>query len=113
MTPNQTFDILNLVAIVAWVLLMLSPRLPPWTSKVTGAVVPGVLAALYTAIVVAMWAGSKGGFSSLADVAVLFGSPWILLAGWTHYLAFDLLVGNCTTHGSAASLTCWSCRASF
>ena len=38
--------------------------------------------------------GSEGGFSSLAGVAALFSEPWILLAGWTHYLAFDLLVGN-------------------
>ena len=94
MTPNQAFDILNLIALVAWVLLLLSPRLPRWTSTVTGSAVPGVLAAVYTAIVVATWAGSEGGFSSLADVAALFSNPWILLAGWTHYLAFDLLVGN-------------------
>ena len=94
MTPNQAFDILNLIALVAWVLLALSPRLPRWTNTVTGAVVPGVLAAVYTAIIVTMWAGSEGGFSSLADVATLFRNPWILLAGWTHYLAFDLLVGN-------------------
>jgi hypothetical protein len=94
MTPNQVFDILNLIALVAWVLLVLSPRLPRWTSTVTGAAVPAVLAAVYTAVVVTMWAGSDGGFSSLADVAKLFSNPWILLAGWTHYLAFDLLVGN-------------------
>jgi hypothetical protein len=98
MTPNQAFDILNLIALVAWVLLMLSPRLPRWTSTVTGAVVPAVLATVYTAVVVATWAGSDGGFSSLADVATLFGNPWILLAGWTHYLAFDLLVGNWEIH---------------
>jgi hypothetical protein len=94
MTPNQTFDILNLTALVAWVLLALSPRLPRWTSTVTGTVIPVVLAVAYTAIVVTMWGGSEGGFSSLADVAALFRNPWILLAGWTHYLAFDLLVGN-------------------
>ena len=40
------------------------------------------------------WSGSSGGFSSLPDVAALFGNPWLLLAGWTHYLAFDLLVGS-------------------
>jgi hypothetical protein len=94
MTPNQTFEILNLIALVAWVLLVLSPRLPRWTSTVTGAVVPAVLATVYTAVVATTWAGSEGGFSSLAEVAALFSNPWILLAGWTHYLAFDLLVGN-------------------
>jgi hypothetical protein len=34
-----------------------------------------------------------GGFGSLAQVAVLFGSPYALLAGWIHYLAFDLFTG--------------------
>ena len=38
--------------------------------------------------------GSEGGFSSLDDVALLFSNPWMLLAGWIHYLAFDLLVGT-------------------
>lgn len=39
-------------------------------------------------------AGAAGGFGSLADVAVLFGNPWALLAGWVHYLCFDLAVGT-------------------
>ena len=34
-----------------------------------------------------------GGFRSLAQVAVLFSSPYALLAGWIHYLAFDLFTG--------------------
>jgi hypothetical protein len=32
--------------------------------------------------------------ATLAEVALLFRNPWMLLAGWTHYLAFDLLVGS-------------------
>ena len=94
MTPNELFDVVNLLALVAWVVLVLSPRLPRWTSGVTGTVVPVILASTYTAIVAATWAGSEGGFSSLANVATLFSNQWILLAGWTDYLAFDLLVGN-------------------
>jgi hypothetical protein len=27
-------------------------------------------------------------------VARLFENPWMLLAGWTHYLAFDLWIGS-------------------
>lgn len=34
------------------------------------------------------------GFSRLADVSRLFENPSFLLAGWVHYLAFDLLVGG-------------------
>ena len=36
---------------------------------------------------------APGGFSSLPDVALLFTNRWMLLAGWIHYLAFDLLIG--------------------
>ena len=56
--------------------------------------VPAAFAALYTVLIAIHFAGSEGGFSSLPDVALLFSNPWLLLAGWIHYLAFDLLVGS-------------------
>ena len=34
-----------------------------------------------------------GGYDSLAAVQRLFAVPELLLAGWLHYLAFDLFVG--------------------
>ena len=61
---------------------------------VAGVAVPAAFAALYTVIIAVHFFGSAGGFSSLADVALLFSNPWLLLAGWIHYLAFDLLVGS-------------------
>lgn len=67
----------------------------PWVSKlITARVVPSLLAALYTAIVVSLFWRTPGGFSTLADVGMLFSNPWLLLGGWVHYLAFDLLVGS-------------------
>ncbi len=59
-----------------------------------GTAVPAALAALYAVIVAAAWSASPGGFSSLQEVAMLFSNPWLLLAGWIHYLAFDLLIGT-------------------
>jgi len=53
-----------------------------------------VLAVIYVGLVVATLGGSEGGFSSLAGVSAMFDNPWMLLAGWTHYLAFDLFVGG-------------------
>jgi len=94
MTADQTFDVLNLAAMAAWVLLALSPWLPRVTTTVTGKVVPAFFAAVYVVLVAANLGASEGSFSSLAGVASLFSERWILLAGWTHYLAFDLLVGN-------------------
>ena len=59
--------------------------------------VPALFAVVYIAIIVTHFFGSPGGFSSLPDVALLFSNPWLLLAGWTHYLAFDLLIGSWET----------------
>jgi hypothetical protein len=93
MTPEQLFSILNAIAAVAWIVLAVAPR-RRWANLIVPTVVPLALAVVYVAIVAAVWTRSEGGFSSLADVATLFQNPWMLLAGWTHYLAFDLLVGG-------------------
>ena len=57
-------------------------------------VVPSLLAVVYVVLVAATLPRSEGGFSSLAGVSALFDNPWALLAGWTHYLAFDLFIGG-------------------
>jgi hypothetical protein len=53
-----------------------------------------LLAIAYSGIVLAYWSGAKGGFDSLPNVMLLFTQPEIALAGWIHYLAFDLLIGG-------------------
>src|SRR5689334_19957118 len=94
MTPNQVFAIANAVALVPWLLLAVLPGRRWVTHAITGLALPMLFAITYTVIVAAQFSGSSGGFSSLADVALLFSNPWLLLAGWIHYLAFDLLVGT-------------------
>ena len=93
MTPDQLFSLANLVALVGWILLIALPR-QRWVANVAAWAIPGVLAGGYVLIVAMHWIGSSGGFSSLPDVAALFANPWLLLAGWVHYLAFDLVVGS-------------------
>jgi hypothetical protein len=92
MSPHQLFSVLNLVAVAGWLLLAVSPRWPRLID-VAGRGLPVVFACVYIAVIAAHWRGSEGGFSTLTDVATLFANPWLLLAGWTHYLAFDLFVG--------------------
>ena len=94
MSAEQIFTVANLLALAAWVLLAAFPRRRAITEVIAGAAVPTAFAALYSVLVAAAWGGSSGGFSSLAGVAALFSNPWLLLAGWIHYLAFDLLVGT-------------------
>jgi hypothetical protein len=93
MTPEQLFSILNLITIAAWLPLVFLPR-ARWATRVVPIVVPSLLAVIYVALVAATLPWSDGGFSSLAGVRALFENPWALLAGWTHYLAFDLLIGG-------------------
>ena len=93
MTPEQIFSVVNLLALAGWVLLAVLPG-RAWVSKAIAAGVIPVLAAVYVGLIALNWRGSEGGFGSLAEVAQLFANPWLLLAGWTHYLAFDLFVGS-------------------
>lgn len=45
--------------------------------------------------------GGEGGFGSIAEVQKLFAMPGALVAGWVHYLAFDLFVGTWIAERSA------------
>jgi hypothetical protein len=91
MTPEQIFSIVNPVALVSWLVLAVAPRR---AAVVTGLVVPLLFAGLYAVLIVRFWGSAQGGFDTLPHVAQLFASPWLLLAGWVHYLCFDLLVGT-------------------
>jgi hypothetical protein len=92
-TPEQIFQVVNLLALIGWLLLAVLPG-RAWASTAIAAGVIPVLAAVYAGLIALNWGGAEGGFGSLAEVAQLFANPWLLLAGWTHYLAFDLFVGS-------------------
>jgi hypothetical protein len=94
MTPEQVFAFVNPLALVGWIVLILFPRRKWATDVVIGVAIPAFFAAAYVAILVTKWGSSSGSFSSLQGVATLFANPWLLLAGWIHYLAFDLLTGR-------------------
>jgi hypothetical protein len=94
MSPEQLFGITNGLAILGWLLLAALPRRRWVTDAVTGAALPAVFAVLYVAIVLTTFGAAAGSFSTLDGVASLFTNRWLLLAGWVHYLAFDLLIGT-------------------
>lgn len=94
MTPHQIFSIANSAALVCWLLLIVLPA-KGWVNRtLAGLVLPAAFAFVYAIIMAVHFSASDGGYSSLSDVALLFRNPWLLLAGWIHYLAFDLLVGS-------------------
>jgi hypothetical protein len=93
MTDEQLFSTLNLIAGAAWLPMVFLPRLR-WTSTVLPVAIPALLAVFYVALVTLSLPWGEGGFFSLAAVSALFDNRWALLAGWTHYLAFDLFIGG-------------------
>ncbi len=87
------FALGNLVALIGWVLLIALPRYRGVAQAAATVIIPGLLAIAYTALVLGWLSRAEGGFNALAEVRQLFQTPEILLAGWFHYLAFDLFVG--------------------
>ena len=98
--PATLFTVVNLVAVVGWAGLAVGASLRSGGVRdvvllVCGRWVPFLLCVAYFVFLAGYWGtAAGGGFQSLEAVGVLFQSPGLLLAGWTHYLAFDLLVGR-------------------
>lgn len=93
MTPEALFTIGTYATLPGWALLVFFPGWR-WSNRIVAPVlVPGLLAIAYAIVVVARFGASEGGFGSLSQLQALFADPWLLVAGWLHYLAFDLFVG--------------------
>ena len=93
MSPQQVFSIANIVALLSWITLAVFPGRPRATKIIT-VIVPSLFAVLYTAIAALLFWSAPGASPLSPGVGTLFLNPWLLLAGWVHYLAFDLLIGS-------------------
>lgn len=92
MTAAETFTFVNLTVLPAWLMLIVLPRWK-WTRVVAAYAVPAALAVVYLTLLVINRPPEGAGFGSIEQVERLFSSRWLLLAGWVHYLAFDLFIG--------------------
>ena len=102
--PDRVFSLANGAALLGWVALVCSPARVAWAPRVrriSGRWLPLALALVYLAMLATHWRG-EGGFGSLAEVQALFAVPGALVAGWVHYLAFDLFVGGWIAERAAA-----------
>lgn len=93
MDADIIFQFSGLVAMAGWAALLASPLIPAISDRVAGLIVPAFLSVAYVGLMLAFWSGAEGGFDTLDNVALLFETRELLLAGWLHYLAFDLFVG--------------------
>lgn len=94
MEPSVLFKIANSIALVGWIVMAVL-HYRPLTYKIVFNGIVLLLCLLYASVI--MWSFSEpkngGSFSSLEGVMTLFTNPKMVLAGWMHYLAFDMMVG--------------------
>lgn len=94
MPHELIFSATSLTAMGGWLLLLLSPLMPRWSDRIAGYLLPLGLCLTYGLLLLLLPAQGGGDYASLAGVAQLFSDPSALLAGWVHYLAFDLFIGG-------------------
>lgn len=94
MSPETLFTVCNYGVIPAWLLLAFLPHHRLTQTLVHAVWVPLLLGPLYVwALFFGPPAVEGAGFGSLEGVRLLFQSPVALLAGWVHYIVFDLFIG--------------------
>jgi uncharacterized membrane protein (GlpM family) len=94
MKPETLFQICNSIAPLGWLLLIALPRWKGTRQIVLSGILPLLFGLVYLTLIVLFFGESEGGFDSLASVSQLFKNPYALVAGWVHYLAFDLFIGS-------------------
>ena len=111
MSLEAIFSAANTLTMAGWLALTVAPRARLANWHVAGLALPVLLSAAYAILLAVHAPGAEGGFSSLASVASLFRTDGVLLAGWLHYLAFDLFVGAwICRRGAAEGINPWLLR---
>jgi hypothetical protein len=93
MNSTQVFSVVSTIAVSQWLLLILLPQWKISQWLINYAVVPLLLSGIYCIYITGFFNIRGGGFRSIQAVHKLFNDDRLLLAGWVHYLAFDLLIG--------------------
>lgn len=91
--PERLFALANSAALIGWMILIILPRRFDVIFFIPQYLMPFGFALLYASLIFANVYTVDGGFSSIADVRALFSKDELLLAGWLHYLAFDMFIG--------------------
>ena len=91
---EQLFSSASTLAMLGWFILVFLPRGWKWLNSIASMLIPLILSVLYSFLIARYFFSAEGGFDTLANVQQLFTYPAAALAGWVHYLAFDLFVGG-------------------
>lgn len=94
MSFEQQFSFASTLAMMGWIVLIFLPRRWTWLNLIPAYFIPIILSAIYSFLIARYFFSAEGGFDTLANVQQLFTYPGAALAGWVHYLAFDLFIGG-------------------
>ncbi len=93
MSAELAFSLLNACVLPWWLLWLAAPR-SEWAARAAShSAVFLALSAVYAGLIAAALAGGGLGGGDFASLRAALGTPLGFLAGWTHYLVFDLFVG--------------------
>jgi antibiotic biosynthesis monooxygenase (ABM) superfamily enzyme len=94
MTPSDIFSAANMMAFAMWFLLIILPNWKATRFLINYKVIPILLSIVYAFYIIqSLISGPAMDFGSLKAVMKLFTVENAVLAGWLHYLVFDMLVG--------------------
>lgn len=96
MSADLLFKVVNMMVLPAWLLLIILPRWRFTQIIAFGVIIP-ILSVVYTTVLLQVTTATGSfvppDFSSVDSVIALLSDRYGFVAGWTHYLAFDLFVG--------------------
>ena len=89
------YQLCNLAILPAWLALLFAPEHRATERFVHSGGVSALFCAVYSYLLFSGIGGeSQGGFSTLADLSLMFSRPEAALVGWVHYVALDLMIGS-------------------
>jgi len=91
--PEALFSWAGQIAMLGWLILIFLPRHIRLLFFIPQYFIPVGIGLLYSGLVLTHFFSGDGSYGSLAGVRILFENDYMLLAGWVHYLAFDLFIG--------------------
>jgi hypothetical protein len=92
---RRLYAVVNTCTAPLWLLMIVLPRSPLTAASVRLATpLYGALGAAYVGLLASGWGGERVDFRDPETVRRGLLQPRGFLAGWTHYVAFDLFVGR-------------------
>lgn len=94
MTSSQIYTLTNTIVLIPWLLMILAPQWE-WTKKIIGSFIfPALFSVIYILLMISFFGQGEGDFSTLSGLTQFFSNEDLVLVGWLHYLAIDLIVGS-------------------